>query len=123
MRHPNLKAFILIVPPQYAKEKGYAEDLDEGKISLPLIYTLQSSPQRNAIMRVFKRRDPASEGLGLEMKTFIVNEMRRTGALDKTYDLLISMQDDLMVELRRLEREFGAPNASLELVLRKLWLN
>lgn len=30
-----------LVSDQYAKEKGFAEDLDEGKISLPIIYTLQ----------------------------------------------------------------------------------
>ncbi|EFQ25311.1 polyprenyl synthetase [Colletotrichum graminicola] len=111
-----------LMSDQYAKEKGFAEDLDEGKISLPLIYTLQSSPYRDAISRVFKRRDDGGE-MGLEMKVFIIREMRNTGALDKTYDLLRSMQSDLMDELKRLEKAFGAPNASLELVLRKLWID
>ncbi|POS72147.1 polyprenyl synthetase [Diaporthe helianthi] len=111
-----------LMSDQYAKEKGFAEDLDEGKISLPLIYTLQSSPNRDAIARVFKRRD-AGQMMGIEMKKFIIGEMRKAGALDRTYRLLRSMQDDMMDELRRLERVFGAPNASLELVLRKMWID
>ncbi|KAK2024969.1 polyprenyl synthetase [Colletotrichum zoysiae] len=111
-----------LMSDQYAKEKGFAEDLDEGKISLPLIYTLQSSPYRDAISRVFKRREDGGE-MGLEMKVFIIREMRNTGALDRTYDLLQLMQRDLLDELKRLEKAFGAPNASLELVLRKLWIN
>ncbi|KAK1992112.1 polyprenyl synthetase [Colletotrichum falcatum] len=110
-----------LMSDQYAKEKGFAEDLDEGKISLPLIYTLQSSPYRDAISRIFKRRDDGGE-MGLEMKVFIIREMRNTGALDKTYDLLRLMQCDLLSELKRLEKAFGTPNASLELVLRKLWI-
>ncbi|KAK2038969.1 polyprenyl synthetase [Colletotrichum somersetense] len=111
-----------LMSDQYAKEKGFAEDLDEGKISLPLIYTLQSSPYRDAISRIFKRREDGGE-MGLEMKVFIIREMRNTGALDRTYDLLQLMQRDLLDELKRLEKAFGAPNASLELVLRKLWIN
>lgn len=106
---------------QYAKEKGFAEDLDEGKISLPLIYTLQSSPNRNAIARVFKHREEG-QMMGIEMKMFIIGEMKKTGALDRTYCLLRSMQDEMLAELRRLEKAFGASNASLELVLRKLWV-
>lgn len=58
----------------------------------------------------------------MEMKVWIIGEMRKAGALDRTYRLLLSMQDSLMQELKRLEKEFGAANASLELVLRKLWL-
>ncbi|KAF4960704.1 hypothetical protein FGADI_783 [Fusarium gaditjirri] len=114
-----------LVSDQYAKEKGFAEDLDEGKISLPLIYTLQSSPYRDAIMRVFKHRDLCGGNtgeMGMEMKTFIIREMRKTGALEKTYQLLRAMQLELMDELRRLEEAFGTPNASLELVLRMLWI-
>lgn len=111
-----------LMSDQYAQEKGFAEDLDEGKISLPLIYTLQSSPYRNAISRIFKCKGEGVE-MGLEMKIFIIREMRSTGALDKTYQLLRQQQEDLMDELKRLEKAFGTRNASLELVLRKLWIN
>lgn len=107
---------------QYAKEKGFAEDLDEGKISLPLIYCLQSPActQSSEIMGILKHK--ASDTLPPEMKHFILNHMKSTGALESTHGLLQEMQNDLLGELRRLEGEFGSQNPTLELVLRKLWV-
>ncbi|KAH7055784.1 polyprenyl synthetase [Macrophomina phaseolina] len=111
-----------LMSDQYAKEKGFAEDLDEGKISLPLIYCLQSPActQSSEIMGILKHK--ASDTLPPEMKHFILNHMRSTGALESTHGLLQEMQNDLLGELRRLEGEFGSQNPTLELVLRKLWV-
>ncbi|BCR85623.1 uncharacterized protein ACHE_21081A [Aspergillus chevalieri] len=36
---------------EYIKTKGFCEDLDEGKISLPLIYTLQKAGAHQATLR------------------------------------------------------------------------
>ncbi|KAF5021009.1 hypothetical protein F66182_6940 [Fusarium sp. NRRL 66182] len=109
---------------QYAKEKGFAEDLDEGKISLPLIYCLQKSRGTRAfseIIGIFKQRDH-EKPLQPEMKRFIIDRMNEVDALTSTYSLLQSLQDDLLQELRRQEKEFGSANPTMELVLRKLWI-
>ncbi|TDZ36980.1 Ophiobolin F synthase [Colletotrichum trifolii] len=110
-----------LVSDQYAKQKGFAEDLDEGKISLPMILTLQRARTRPEIMGIMKHKKPGP--MAPEMKEFIVREMRKSGALETTRELLRGMQEDLITELRKLEEEFGAKNPTLELVLRKLWIS
>lgn len=106
---------------QYAKQKGFAEDLDEGKISLPMIYTLQRARTRAELMGILKHKAPGA--LPFEVKQYMVREMRQSGALQATHTVLAKMQGELMVELRRLEGEFGSKNSTLELVLRKLWIS
>ncbi|KAK7724753.1 hypothetical protein SLS63_008447 [Diaporthe eres] len=110
-----------LVSDQYAKQKGFAEDLDEGKISLPMIYTLQRARTRAELMGILKHKAPGV--LPLEVKQYMVREMRQSGALQATHQVLGSMQGELMAELRRLEGEFGSKNSTLELVLRKLWIS
>ncbi|KAF0328721.1 hypothetical protein GQ607_004133 [Colletotrichum asianum] len=110
-----------LVSDAYAKQKGFAEDLDEGKISLPIILTLQRARTRPEIMGVLKHKQPGP--MAMEMKQYIVREMEKCGALDSTRELLQGMQEDLIAELRRLEGDFGAKNATLELVLRRLWIS
>lgn len=72
-------------------------------------------------MGVLKHKQPGP--MAIEMKQYIVREMEKCGALESTRELLQGMQEDLIAELRRLEGDFGAKNATLELVLRRLWIS
>ncbi|CAN8100624.1 unnamed protein product [Discula destructiva] len=107
---------------QYAKQKGWAEDLDEGKISLPLIYTLQApNSARSEILGIFRKKQPGP--LPMEVKQYLMTQIKKSGALELVYSQLQVMQRDLMEELKRLETEFGNKNPTLEILLRKLWVN
>ncbi|KAK2052113.1 geranylgeranyl pyrophosphate synthase [Colletotrichum caudatum] len=113
--------FQNLVSNQYAKQKGFAEDLDEGKISLPMILTLQRVQTRPEIMGIMKHKKAGP--MPLEIKQFIIAEMKKSGALETTHELLLTMQEDLIMQLRDLERDFGSRNPTLELVLKKLWIS
>jgi geranylgeranyl pyrophosphate synthase len=107
--------------PQYANQKGWCEDLDEGKISLPLIYTLSTpGAKKNEIVSLMRNKSGAT--MPKEMKQFILREMQSAGAIDRTKALLKSMQEDLMAELNRLEEVFGSANPMIQAVLEKLWI-
>ena len=67
---------------------------------------------------LFRRPSP-EDGLPLEMKRFILEDMRRIGTLDRTLALLRRLQDDFVAELGQLEDRFG-PNMSLGMILKKL---
>ncbi|KAI4197918.1 MAG: hypothetical protein LQ350_005621 [Teloschistes chrysophthalmus] len=112
----------------YAKQKGFAEDLDEGKYSFTLIHciqTLESEPQRfgsGEMMRLraflMKRR---TEGrLGMEVKREILGVMRRVGSLEFTKGVLGVLWGELEGEVGRLEGVFGEENFGLRLMLEML---
>ena len=103
---------------QYTQEKGFCEDLDEGKFSYPIVKCCSSdSTAREIIMHIFQRKQST---LDLESKIRILNLMQETRALQETYDLLISMQEQIKDEVGRLEVHFGERNTILRLLMKLL---
>lgn len=110
----------------YSKQKGFAEDLDEGKYSFTLIHciqTLESDPKlageamqlRSLLM---KRR---SEGkLSLEVKRELLATMRKTKSLDSTLGILRELHGELTKEVGNLEGKFGQEKFSLQMLLEML---
>ncbi|KAK2734039.1 hypothetical protein FQN57_001874 [Myotisia sp. PD_48] len=110
-----------LMSDEYANQKGFCEDLDEGKISLPLIHCLTGSDPEQIMIKGILQHKRAGE-MPMELKRLILARMKKGGALNSTYLLLQDMQEDILKELRLLEAEFGSKNPLLELVLRRLWV-
>ncbi|KAM5468358.1 geranylgeranyl pyrophosphate synthetase [Microsporum audouinii] len=104
---------------EYTKFKGFCEDLDEGKMSLPLIYTLQHpGVHQKAIQGVLQHK--GADGLPLEVKSWVLAYIQETGSLQSTLTLIRKMQHDLLDQLSILEQGFGSRNFILQLLLLKL---
>ncbi|KAL4790061.1 terpenoid synthase [Aspergillus venezuelensis] len=111
-----------LVSAEYTTQKGFCEDLDEGKISLPLIYTIMdSSPEALVVKGIFHHR-PREGGLPMHLKEYILARMEEKGALSATHSLLQEMQKELLEGLHLVEKSFGSKNALVELMLRRLWV-
>ncbi|KAL4790963.1 isoprenoid synthase domain-containing protein [Aspergillus venezuelensis] len=112
-----------LVSAEYTDQKGFCEDLDEGKISLPLIYTL-SNPKSEAAGSVIKGilQNRSNDGLPVPVKKYILEQMEKAGALNDTLSLAREMQGTLIEELHRLEDAFGSKNPLVEMILRRLWV-
>ncbi|SMY28204.1 unnamed protein product [Zymoseptoria tritici ST99CH_1A5] len=106
-----------LVSDEYTNQKGFCEDLDEGKISLPLIYCLAGSDPTQIMIKGILQHKRTGE-MPLSMKKLILEKMRSGGALNATISLLKDLQDDILEELKSLELAFGSGNPMLELVLR-----
>ena len=110
----------------YAKQKGFAEDLDEGKYSFTLIHciqTLEAEPrfagdamQLRALL--MKRRFDGK--LSNEAKREVLATMKKTKSLDYTVGVLRELHREMDKEVRSLEARFGQENFSLRLMLEML---
>jgi Geranylgeranyl pyrophosphate synthase len=103
---------------KYTKQKGFCEDLDEGKFSLPLIHALgrcrekpDGTMRTNLICNLLSQRH--SDGrLSKEQKNLILEQMRAGGSLEYTRRALHALQMELKILGKRMglfeNRQLGA---------------
>lgn len=110
----------------YAKQKGFAEDLDEGKYSFTLIHciqTLESEPKfaGDAMqLRAFLMKRTLEGKLSNEAKREVLTTMKETKSLGYTLGVLRELHGELEKEVGSLEAKFGEENFSLRLLLEML---
>lgn len=106
---------------QYAKAKGFCEDLDEGKCSFVLLHALQNAePGVKALLHsmLMQRRVAGSAPEG--HKELIINMLHETGSLGYTADMLRKMWINLMDEVHVIEAHTGKLNPKIRGIIEAL---
>lgn len=106
---------------QYTKQKGFCEDLDEGKFSLPLIHALQSDPHNIQLRSILLNRRTAGK-LTFELKQIVLEHFHRTRSLEYTKVAIMVLQNEIEDEIERIEKELSTENFILRLMLDRLRL-
>ncbi|KAF7340489.1 hypothetical protein MSAN_02120300 [Mycena sanguinolenta] len=75
----------------YASSKGFAEDLDEGKFSFPIIHGVQVNISNNLILDVLKAQ-PATSALKMEVIDYLKAE---TKSFDYTLSILNALETNI----------------------------
>lgn len=104
---------------QYTQQKGFCEDLDEGKFSFPLIHAIQHSSHKLQLLSILQERRAAGK-LSFEQKKVVLEHMGRTKSLEYTKSCLDILHDEINRELQVVEKGFAAENYILKLLLEKL---
>ncbi|OBT63401.1 hypothetical protein VE03_07123 [Pseudogymnoascus sp. 23342-1-I1] len=106
--------------PEYAEQKGFCEDLDEGKLSYPVVLTCNSDPAaRTIILGIFRRKDNGTP-LPRSVKMQILDLIQKSGALGKTWQLVQQLEKEVEDTLSALETVLGEQNPSLRLITKLL---
>ncbi|KAJ6020290.1 hypothetical protein N7499_003571 [Penicillium canescens] len=109
----------------YAAQKGFAEDLDEGKFSFPVVCGFEKHPERcGHILAVFRQRPTSAAAeakpLSREVKEHLIKCIEAAGGFDETLRCLRSLEHELDREIARLEEGLGHGNPLLRLCLAAL---
>ncbi|GIC93128.1 terpene cyclase [Aspergillus udagawae] len=110
----------------YAKAKGFAEGLDEGKYSFTLIHciqTLESQPELAGEMmqlRAFLVKRRHEHKLSQEAKREVLATMKKTESLQYTLSVLWELHGELEKEVEYLEAKFGEETFTLRVMLELL---
>ncbi|KAI1292591.1 terpenoid synthase [Xylaria venustula] len=105
-----------LVSEEYTVQKGFCEDLDEGKFSLPLIHALAHTDkpmQLSGLLHERRRKGLCSK----EQKACILKFIRDAGSLTYVLQVLRALHAELDAELRHLEDMFGRDNHEMRLML------
>lgn len=99
----------------YTSQKGFCEDLDEGKLSYPFTVCCErDSDTRKILMGIFRQKS-AGKPLPRTVKLQILEMFRRAGAFQQTWEVLDGLQRDIEIAVSELEASIGAliPNYGL----------
>ncbi|GLA05522.1 geranylgeranyl pyrophosphate synthase [Aspergillus niger] len=111
--------YINLASTKYQEQKGFAQDLDEGKLSLPLIHLLTQSPNAALIENIQQER--ARNGkLPADLKQLILDEMRDQKILQLTEETLNGLEAKVFRHLERLEVSTGIKNFTFRFLLDRL---
>ncbi|KAL4867799.1 hypothetical protein BDV12DRAFT_209514 [Aspergillus spectabilis] len=108
-----------LVSAEYTKQKGFCEDLEEGKFSLPLIHLLQAMPDNYVLRNVWMQRRVNRTATHAQKET-ILELMKKSGSLRFTLDTLGVLYSDVEKSIAELESKFGIENFQLRLILELL---
>jgi geranylgeranyl pyrophosphate synthase len=107
-----------IASAEYTQTKGFCEDLDEGKYSLPVIHMLQTLPAyQNDLLRNLLTQRRVSGSMSSEHKHLVLDLMKQAGSLAYTVDAIRLLQHDMDHELDAVESETGIVNFELRALL------
>lgn len=107
----------------YTEQKGFCEDLDEGKFGFPIVHCHDNHPELAAqITGIFRlhKRDPTSPTLPHKTKEYIVQKLESVGTFKATLTRLKELEMDLEEEIASLEKDIGTKNSVLRLLLKTL---
>ncbi|KAL2830140.1 isoprenoid synthase domain-containing protein [Aspergillus pseudoustus] len=108
--------YMNLTSADYTTKKGFCEDLDEGKFSLPLIHLLSHSPHPDRITSALYNR-PAATGLHKEVKTYILEAMQSARTFEYTREVLGHLHAEIMSTLDEAEEKMGINNGARMLLL------
>ncbi|KAJ5872328.1 terpenoid synthase [Penicillium soppii] len=111
--------YINLTSKAYKDEKGFAEDLDEGKLSFPLIHLLNHSPDRLLIENILHERSKDGR-MSNEVKELILEKMNQAKSLEFTKKTLASLGSQAKSALVKLEEQSGASNFMMQYLIERL---
>lgn len=111
--------YLNLVSPEYTEQKGFCEDLDEGKYSLPLIHLISAKSSETLLRNILAQRR-VNNGSNSAHKRTVLAMMEESGSLSFTADFLGKLYKKVRRSLGELEMKFGTENLGLRGLLETL---
>ncbi|KAI8072456.1 geranylgeranyl pyrophosphate synthase [Gongronella butleri] len=92
---------------QYENNKGFCEDLTEGKMSFPIIHSIRADTSNRQLLNIVSQKPTA-----VEVKKYALEIITRTGSFDYTLQFMKQKEAETRAEIERL-----GGNALLEKLL------
>ncbi|GAB1206332.1 hypothetical protein APSETT445_005017 [Aspergillus pseudonomiae] len=86
----------------YSKNKGFCEDLTEGKFSFLIIHSIHSNPGNQQLLNILRQRSEEES-----VKKYAVEYIRSTGSFDYCQERLASLLHEVKMMVNVLEENVG----------------
>ncbi|KAI1874890.1 uncharacterized protein JN550_002319 [Neoarthrinium moseri] len=108
-----------LVSTEYTSQKGFCEDLDEGKYSITLIHALQNDSGGLLLRNMISTRRVQGK-LTIQQKALMLDRIRSCGSLEWTVSLLSDIHQRAIADIGLLEKDIGRVNYELRSLVEML---
>ncbi|KAK7756059.1 hypothetical protein SLS62_002002 [Diatrype stigma] len=99
---------------EYTDQKGFCDDLDEGKFSLTLIHALENTEEAEySILRHVLGQRHIANGMSLAQKHLVLHILKEAGSLEYTVTALRKISQEIEAETDSIEEATGIENKPL----------
>ena len=105
--------FINLQDEKYSEQKGFCEDLDEGKFSFPVVACCNSDSTAGDILLGLFRQGQGGATLSRNTKVYMLDLVKNSGAFEATWELLQELNKEMCEALAKLEKATGKANQVL----------
>ncbi|KAL6826308.1 isoprenoid synthase domain-containing protein [Trichoderma camerunense] len=110
--------YMNLTSGEYTDQKGFCDDLDEGKFSLALIHALENTTEKeNSIIRHILAQRHIANGMSLSQKHLVLDILKAAGSLDYTVTALRKIGQEIDFEIDSIEEVTGVENKPLRTLL------
>ncbi|KAJ4078334.1 geranylgeranyl pyrophosphate synthetase [Fusarium oxysporum] len=113
--------YMNVIDNRYTDQKGFCEDLDEGKYSLTLMHALQRDSSGLLANILSMRRFQGK--LTTQQKMLVLEVMKTNGSLDWTSTLLGMLHTRVLAEIGSMEVSMNRDNPALRALVERLKLD
>ncbi|KAF5662514.1 gibberellin cluster-GGPP-synthase [Fusarium denticulatum] len=112
--------YMNLIDNKYTDQKGFCEDLDEGKYSLTLMHALHSDSS-GLLTNILSMRRVQGK-LTAQQKILVLEVMKASGSLEWTSTLLGMLHTRVIAEIGNLEASLNRDNPALRALVERLKL-
>ncbi|KAL8794240.1 MAG: hypothetical protein Q9195_003194 [Heterodermia aff. obscurata] len=98
--------YLNLASTEYTSNKGFCEDLTEGKFSFPIIHSIRSNPSNLQLINIIKQKTTDAE-----VKRYAVAYMKSTGSFDYSRKFMKDLHAKSVAMMDAMEESTGAGNA------------
>jgi geranylgeranyl pyrophosphate synthase len=109
-----------LVSPAYASQKGFCEDLDEGKFSYPVVCALGQTEKDVSMLRSILANPREGGCMSDELKRLALKQLVSSRSLEKSRTTIMRLHAEVEKEITEVEDMLQTPNWVLRLLVKKL---
>ena len=110
---------MLTYVAQYASQKGFCEDLDEGKFSIIVVHYMNTQMGDIRLREVMQQR--REEGcLSMPLKQIVLRDLKASKSMEYTQNMLKQMETQIDCLIGRVESLTGRENWVMRLCMQTL---
>lgn len=95
--------YLNLASTEYTSNKGFCEDLTEGKFSFPIIHSIRTNPSNLQLINILKQKTTDEE-----VKRYAVAYMKSTGSFDYCRKIMRDLHAKSVAMLDEMDEGTGA---------------